>query len=176
MALSRSDIYRLAVEQLRQACVESGLHSDGPVRILCRRLGEQIKREGMEPIGAQDITQVGAPTDLLGGGVADSPPYLGEQSQRGSELGQISVLAELLRQVAPLSSEKPEEILRLFVRVGEIYDLGLTDDRQFVTRVLPLVSGSPLKLLGSCLRGGCSWLSARSSFWRNIFRILFARG
>ena len=58
MALSASDIYHLTVEQLRQACVEGGLDSDGLVRILRRRLGEQFKREGMEPIEAQDIAQV----------------------------------------------------------------------------------------------------------------------
>ena len=74
MALSTSDIYRLTVEQLRQACVESGLDSDGPVRILRRRLGEQIKHEGMEPTGAQNITQVGASTDLLSGSFANTSP------------------------------------------------------------------------------------------------------
>jgi hypothetical protein len=56
MALSASDIYCLTVEHLRQACVEGGLDSDGPVRILRRIRGEQIKREGMETIEAQDIT------------------------------------------------------------------------------------------------------------------------
>lgn len=169
MALSASDIYRLTVEQLRQACVENGLDSDGPVRILRRRLGEQIKQEGMEPTGVQDITQVGAPTDLLSGSVANTSPYPGEQSQRGGEAAQVPVLVELLRQVAPLSSEEPEEILRLFVRVGEIYDLGLTDDRQFITRMLPLVSGSILKLLGSCLRGGCSWPQCKVQLLEEYF-------
>ena len=46
-------------------------------------------------------------------------PYAGEQSQRGSEAAQVPVLVELLRQVAPLFSEEPEEILRLFDRVGD---------------------------------------------------------
>ena len=69
---------------------------------------------------------------------------------------------ELLRKVIPLSSEEPEEILRLFVRLGEVYDLGLADDIQFVTRVLTLVSGSVLKFLGNCLRTGCSWTDCKS--------------
>jgi len=47
------------------------------------------------------------------------------------------VLVDLLRQVSPLSSEKPEGILRLFFRLEEIHNLGLVDDRIFVTRVLP---------------------------------------
>ena len=89
MALSASDIYRLTVEQLRQACVESGLDSDDPVRILRRKLGEQIKREGMEPTGAQDIIQVGAPTDLLSGSVANTSSYPGEQYLRGSEAARV---------------------------------------------------------------------------------------
>ena len=38
----------------------------------------------------------------------------------GSGVGQTSVLVELLREVVPLSLEEPEEILRLFVRVGGI--------------------------------------------------------
>jgi len=74
----------------------------------------------MGTTGAQDITQVGAPTDLMSGSVANTSPYPGEQSLRGSDAAQDPVLVELLSQVAPLSSEEPEEILRLFVRVGEI--------------------------------------------------------
>jgi len=110
----------------------------------------------MKPIEAHDITQVGAPTDLLSGGVANS--LLFRRAVPAWQSGKSGChLVELLRQVAPLSSEEPEEMLRLFVRVGEICDLGITDDRQFVIRGPPLVSGRALKLLGSCLRGGCSW-------------------
>ena len=67
-------------------------------------------------------------------------------------------------------------MLRLFVRVGEIYDLGLTDDRQFVTRVFSFFSGSPFKLLGSCLRGGCSWAQCKVQLLEEYLPILFARG
>ena len=90
-------------------------------------------------------------------------------SQHSSEGGQASVLVELLRQVIPLSSEEPEEILLLFVRLGEVYDLGLADDRQFVTRVLPLVSGSLLKFLGDCLRAVCSWTDCKSRLLDEYF-------
>jgi len=68
-----------------------------------------------------------------------------------------------------LSSEEPEEILRLFVRLGEVYELGLVDDRQFVTRNLPLISGSVMKFLGSCLRGGCSWADCKSQLLDEFF-------
>jgi len=49
-------------------------------------------------------------------------------TQHGNEGGQASGLVKLLQQVIPLSSEEPEEIMRLFVRLGEVYDLGLVND------------------------------------------------
>jgi hypothetical protein len=65
----------------------------------------------------------------------------------------------LLKQVKPLSSE---DILRLFVGLEEIHALGLADDRMFITRNLPLVSGSLLQLLGAFLREGSSWAACKS--------------
>jgi hypothetical protein len=50
------------------------------------------------------------------------------------------VLLELLRQIPRVASEEPEAIMQLFVRLDEIYELGLVDDRTFVTRILPLVA------------------------------------
>ena len=82
---------------------------------------------------------------------------------------QTPVLVELLRQVAPLSSEEPEEILWLFVRLGEIYVLRLVHYRQFITRILPLVFGSLLKFLGSCLRGEYSWAGCESQLLEGYF-------
>jgi len=41
--------------------------------------------------------------------------------------------------------------MRLFVLLGEFYDLGLADDRHLVTRVLPLVCGRIVKILVNCL-------------------------
>jgi hypothetical protein len=37
------------------------------------------------------------------------------------------------------------------VRLDEIYGLRLADDKSFIMRILPLVSGSLLTFLGSCL-------------------------
>jgi hypothetical protein len=75
----------------------------------------------------------------------------------------------LLRQVSPLLPEQPEDILRLFVRLGEIHDLGLVPDRIFITRILPLVSGSLLQFLGTCLREGRSWVACKSQLLEEYF-------
>jgi hypothetical protein len=47
--------------------------------------------------------------------------------------------------------------MRLFVRLGEIYNLGLVEDRVLLTRILPLVCGSLMRFIGDSLgRGGSS--------------------
>jgi hypothetical protein len=63
------------------------------------------------------------------------------------------LLVELLRQVSFRRTEEAEDILRLFVRLGEFYDLGLVEDRTFI-RIMPLVFRILLKCLGDCLREG----------------------
>jgi hypothetical protein len=65
-------------------------------------------------------------------------------------------LCDLMRQIKPLVSEEPEDILHFFVKIGEIYELGLVDDRVFITRLLPFVPGGLLQFLGACLREGSS--------------------
>ena len=169
MALSASGVYYLTGDQLRESCVERGLNSDGPVRALRRRLAEYLRGANMDGEGDQDDIQASAQTDLLQTSAGNIPPTPSEVSQHGSDVSQTPVLVELLRQVVPLSSEEPEEILRLFVRLGEVYELGLVDDRQFVTRILPLVSGSVMKFLGSCLRGRCSWDDCKSQLLEEFF-------
>ena len=49
-----------------------------------------------------------------------------------------------------------------FVRIEEIHELGLVDDRAFVTRILPLVSGGVLRFLGDSLRKGSSWVECKA--------------
>jgi hypothetical protein len=56
-----------------------------------------------------------------------------------------------------LSTEEPEAILWLVSRLDEIFSLQLIDDRGFIVRVLPLVSGSVLRFFGVCLRNGRNW-------------------
>jgi len=46
--------------------------------------------------------------------------------------------------------------MQLFVRLDEVHSLGLVEDGIFITRILPLVSGSLLSFLGDCLRVGSS--------------------
>jgi len=83
---------------------------------------------------------------------------------------QAQVLVELLRQVSPLSPEEPYGILRLFVGLEEIRNLGLAEYRIFVTRVLPLLSGSMFRCLGvACLWGG-SWAECKAQLLHEYFR------
>jgi hypothetical protein len=74
-----------------------------------------------------------------------------------------------LKQVKPLSSEQPEDILLLSVTLGEIHALGLADDRVFITRFLPLVLGSLLQFLGACLGKGSSWVACKSQLLDEYF-------
>jgi hypothetical protein len=94
-------------------------------------------------------TQASESVDILDPNEGPTPPCLGEEPQGSSGASQTQVLVDLLRQVSPLLSEQPEDILRLFVRLGEIHDVGFVQDRIFITRLLPLVSGSLLQFLGT---------------------------
>jgi hypothetical protein len=80
---------------------------------------------------------------------------------------------ELLRQVPFLASEEPEATMWLFVRLDEIHSLRLADDNGFITRILPLVSGSFLTFLGSCLRANNSWAECKSQLLQQYFSIFF---
>jgi hypothetical protein len=79
------------------------------------------------------------------------------------------VLVELLRQVPSLSSEDPDVIMWLFVRLDEIHALRLGYDKGFITRIFPLVSGSLLTFLGSCLRANNSWAECKSQLLQGYF-------
>ena len=144
MAFSASDVYHLTADKLRQVCSDQGLDNSGPVRSLRQRLGDHIKSNIMQTVGDEDVTQASVPTDLVHNVMEPVPHKFGDSSHGGGGDSQTQVLVELLRQVSPLSSEEPEAILRLLVRLEEVHDLGLVDDRVFVTRILPLVSGSLL--------------------------------
>jgi len=102
----------------------------------------------MKPAGQQETAQKVAPNDLPLTGTGNISPSLNENSHSGIEANPAPLLVELLRQVVPQSSEEPGEILRMFVKFGEVYDLGLVEDRKFIIRILPLLLGSVLKLLG----------------------------
>jgi hypothetical protein len=144
-------VYRLTADQLRQVCFERGLDTSGSVRELRLRLSHHIKVSKMQSPDHVDPPQVkvSPETDSRVGGPVSQP--VGEGSQ-GSGVGdQVVVLVELLRRIAPVSSEEPKAIMQLFVKLEEIHELGLVEDRVFLTRILPLVSGSLLGFVGDCL-------------------------
>jgi len=85
------------------------------------------------------------------------------------EGGQASVLVELLRQMTPCFPRSR----RRFCGLGEVYELRLANDRDSVTRVLPLGSGSLLKILVNCLREGCRWTDCKSLFLDEYFPYIF---
>jgi hypothetical protein len=67
--------------------------------------------------GAQDQPDVQAsvPADLVSNGAGSGLPIEVYTAHGGGVNGQTVVLVELLRQIPPLRSEEPVEIMRLFV-------------------------------------------------------------
>ena len=59
--------------------------------------------------------------------------------------------------------------MRLFIRLDDVYSLGLVEDRVFITRILTLVSDSLLTFLGNCLRTGRSWTECKSQLLSEYF-------
>ena len=159
MALSVSEVYYLSGETLRQACLERCLDHSGPVRELRQRLAEHI-RSG--PIDPPEVRQVSATTDLGNNTGTDIPPIVPSGSHGSGGEGAVPVLVELLRPVPPLSSEEPEAIMRLLIRLDAVHDLGMFDDRTFIVRILSLVSGSVLTFWGDSLRVGRDWAECMS--------------
>jgi hypothetical protein len=111
----------------------------------------------MDEIGQQQqppVIQASGPTDSELNGAQGYPPIFVSNFQGNSGDSPMQVLIELLRQVSPVRSETPEDIMCLFVRLSEIYDLKLVDDRAFMLQIMPFLTGSLLKFLGDCLRKG----------------------
>jgi hypothetical protein len=79
------------------------------------------------------------------------------------------VVVELLRQVSPLVSDEPEAITALFVRLDETYELGLVEDRIFITRILPLVSSNLMVFVGNCPREGRDWAACKATLLEEYF-------
>ena len=101
-------------------------------------------------------SQASALNDLVHDvGISDTPVGAARSHGSGGD-GPIPVLVYLLRSIPHLASEQPEAIMRLFIRLEDVYSLGLVDDRVFITRILTLVSGSLLTFLGNFLRTGRS--------------------
>jgi len=120
MALSASAVYHLTVEEMRQTCVKRGLDSNDQAKYLRRKLAEQVKSETIERPEQLEVTlEIDPPFPLLSAASSEISNH-SQVSQHGSEGCQASVLVELLRQVIPLSFDKPVEILRLFFYLGVV--------------------------------------------------------
>jgi hypothetical protein len=76
---------------------------------------------------------------------------------------------ELLQQVPSLTSDEPEAILRLVSKLDGIHGLGLADDKTFVIRILPLLTGAVLRFFSECLRNGRSWEQCKHELLREFF-------
>ena len=87
----------------------------------------------------------------------------------GSGDSSTHVFVELFMKVSPLRSEDPETILNLCVQVDEVFELGLVDDRSYVMRILPLVSGSVLRFFGKYLRAGNVWTECKGRLLEEYF-------
>ena len=73
-------------------------------------------------------TQASVPAGLVNTGIDPAPSPVVSVARCTEGNGQTSVLVDLLKQVKPLLSESPEEIMRFFIRMEEIQTLGLVDD------------------------------------------------
>jgi hypothetical protein len=59
--------------------------------------------------------------------------------------------------------------MRLFIRLDDTYERDLVGNRIFVTRILPLVSGSLLTFIGDCLRVGSNWTECKAQLLEKYF-------
>ena len=162
MALSATSLYYLRVDQLRAECVQRGLSCGGSVQLLRRRLRDFISKVEMGGDESQERDQSNAPVDADGLNFSVPNGSAGRNSL-GMATGNYSpVLFELVKQVTPLLSEKPEDILHFFLRMHKIHRLGLAEDRVFITLMLPLVPAGILQFLGDCLRDGNTWVICKA--------------
>jgi len=148
MVLTATQIYKLSLRQLRQLCVDVGFSGTGPVRELRKALVRHLKEGPMAEHHEAKMPQASAPTDRSTDSIPIRPLVVDDNSHVGSGDGAVPVLVELMRQVPPLTTEEQESILRFVGRLNGIYALGLGDDRTFIVRILPLVSGAVLRFFG----------------------------
>jgi hypothetical protein len=122
----------------------------------------------MDQKGEQHTIRASVPAGMSNFG-RDTATPIEDGSQGVSGASQAKVLVDLLRQVKPLCSERPEDILRFFVILGDIHALALADDRVFITRILPLVPAGLLQFLGACLREGNNWAECKAQLLEEYF-------
>jgi len=169
MAVTASEVYKFNAEKLRQLCSEEGLDNEGPVRLLRQRLVHHLTGTSMASKQDTETEQASARSDLSLDATRSGPqdPFCG--SHVGGCGNVVPVIVELLRHVPTFSSEEPEAILGLITKLDEIHALGLVDDRAFLVRILPLVSGAVLRFFGECLRNGRSWEQCKRELLKEFF-------
>jgi len=113
--------------------------------------------------------QASAQTDSSLEAAIGDPQNPNNSSHVGPGDSSVTVVVELLRKVQTLSSDEPEAILRLVNKLDEIHALGLIDDKMFIVRILPLVSGAVLRFFGGCLRNGRNWAQCKGDLLREFF-------
>ena len=155
MVVTPSEIYKLNVKDLQQLCSAECLGIEGTVRLLRPRIVRHLTGANMESKPHTDTAQAIAQGDASLDPI-HSEPF---ESNFGSHMGGCSYVVpanvELLRKIPSLSSDEPEAILRLIGKLDEIRNLGLVDDKLFVIRILPLLSGADLSFFKNvCEMGG----------------------
>ena len=104
MTLSASGLYRLSAEQLRVECSERGLSSSGLVREFRSRLSNSLKADQMDRKEEQQESQASVAVAMLNPGSDEGP-------QGDGGFNRTRLLGDLLKQIKPLTSEEPEDIL-----------------------------------------------------------------
>jgi hypothetical protein len=100
------------------------------------------------------------------------PPRRGSVGSGVSSEGlnsQMVVFCELIKQVSPLRSEEPKEVLWFFARVDSLHKLKLVDDRVFLTKLMPLVTYGILSFLGECVDRDGSWEECKAQLVEEYF-------
>ena len=157
------------MDQLRAECAQRGLSCGGSVQLLSRRLTDFIRKVEMGGDELQDQDLSDAPVDADGLNFFVPNGSAGRNSL-GMAMGNYSpMLFELVKQVPPLLSDKPEDILHFFVRMHEIHRLGLAEDRAFNMLMLPIVPAGILQFLDDCLHEGNTWVVCKAKVAAEYF-------
>ena len=128
MALSISDVCRLTGETLRRECEVRGLDHNGQVRALRQRLADHIRGTQMDITAKTEVTQASDSNVFVINADITDPPGVPSASRGSGADAQIPVLVELLRPIPHLTSEEPEAIMCLFIKLDEVHGLGMVED------------------------------------------------
>jgi hypothetical protein len=168
MNYSPTDVYHWSRPVLEQRCGELVLEAFGSVRELRERLSTALKLRSAGTSSNMENIKASTPSveNALGEGLSDR---IESGALAGSLESEISVLGELFRNVQPLQSDEPTEILRFFVSLKGIYDLQLASDRLFTLKLLPKLKGACSNFLGGCIRRGDSWELCKKMILEEFF-------